>query len=94
LLPADKKPPELKDANVHADPLHTKSSSSVELKYNVPSYVASRVLPSLSAVGAVDLAPKYCFSKLVNDVALDVAEFALAVAELAEFVAWVLAVLL
>tara|TARA_B100000085_G_C18496351_1_gene493488 strand:- start:381 stop:527 length:147 start_codon:yes stop_codon:yes gene_type:complete len=48
----------------------------------------------LSAVGAVDLAPKYCFSKLVNDVALDVAEFALAVAELAEFVAWVLAVLL
>ena len=56
----------------------------VVLKYNAPVIRAS---PSLSTVGADDLAPKYLSSNESYELAALVAEVAAAVAELAEFVA-------
>jgi hypothetical protein len=66
------------------------------LKYNAP---ASKALPSLSKVGAVDFCPKYLSSKLSKAVraasaaalAVD-AEPAAAVAEVEALVAWVVAI--
>jgi hypothetical protein len=54
------KPPAVKAALVHVEPVHTNRLLVDVFQYKAP---VSKAFPSLSTVGAVDLEPKYRSSK-------------------------------
>ena len=84
LLVASNAPEVSNAAAFHALPVHINKLLLLVFQYNAP---VSNALPSLSVLGAEDLAPKYLSSKLSNDAAAAFWLTRAAAAELDELVA-------